>query len=659
MSALNQGEKAALRGLLSEISARSGLRPRHAQQALIGAIAKAVAGSGPRYVMVEAPTGTGKSLAIMLSAAVAWEQRQKRTLIATSGVLLMRQLIGEARVIEAVTGRSVAFATIKGRRRYLCPVRARMTNNVGLALVREFEAGTWDGDLDNKATEAVDMDALTAGARECAGEACPDYARCPYQVAAARARQAAVVVTNHAYLISASRLCDEVDNPCSPKQGVVLIADEAHCLEETARQTMRRCLPLGDNFIAAIQRQWRVAHKAAKGLRLGVSDRLAERLAAELRALRQAASCRVEHGALVIPAGKPPAWLRPLVARLRETCSELVTVLDETLLPPVRQHAAIAARDALTVLSVVGRLADTIEEARSVLDAFEDERPATEWPPARWLQGGDDEVAFAWSAPTEVGPLLREMLWQRVDAAALVSATLRSVGGFGPTASALGMPDGSGALVLRSPFALDRQAVVEIPAMRADPRDEAFAAEVASVLPQVLRAKAVLVLFASRAQMERVYDLMPAELAADVLLQGSGGTTQEIMRRHGERVAAGKRSLIFGLASFYTGVDLPGRLCEQVVIVRLPFRSPGDPVEMARAEAYAANGRSYFREVALPDAGRRLVQGAGRLIRREADRGTITILDPRLKRTGWGAQLQRLLSGAGYRLGEKLDSRER
>lgn len=649
MSALNQGEKAALRGLLSEISARSGLRPRHAQQALIGAIAKAVAGSGPRYVMVEAPTGTGKSLAIMLSAAVAWQQRQKRTLIATSGVLLMRQLIGEARVIEAVTGRSVAFATIKGRRRYLCPVRARMTNNVGLALVREFEAGTWDGDLDNKATEAVDMDALTAGARECAGEACPDYARCPYQVAAARARQAAVVVTNHAYLISASRLCDEVDNPCSPKQGVVLIADEAHCLEETARQTMRRCLPLGDNFIAAIQRQWRVAHKAAKGLRLGVSDRLAERLAAELRALRQAASCRVEHGALVIPAGKPPAWLRPLVARLRETCSELVTVLDETLLPPVRQHAAIAARDALTVLSVVGRLADTIEEARSVLDAFEDERPATEWPPARWLQGGDNEVAFAWAAPTEVGPLLRAMLWQRVDAAVLVSATLRSVGGFAPAAAALGMPDGSGALVLRSPFALDRQAVVEIPAMRADPNDEeAFCTEVASLLPGALRARGVLVLFASRAQMQRVYELLPPELQGQVLLQGACGATQDMLRMHEAALAAGARSLIFGLASFYTGVDLPGALCEQVMIVRVPFRPPGDPIEQARAAAYAAHGRSYFAEVALPDAGRRLVQGAGRLIRRETDRGTITIIDPRLRASGWGRQLVRLLQGAGY-----------
>ncbi|HXF45344.1 MAG TPA: helicase C-terminal domain-containing protein, partial [Burkholderiaceae bacterium] len=543
-----------------------------------------------------------------------------------------------------------ALATIKGRRRYLCPARVRLTK-ARLNLAREFDAGVWDGDLDDKGiAEEPDSDTFTSGARECAGEACPDYNRCPYRVATERAQKAAVVVTNHAYLISASRLGEDAGHPCSPKEGVVLIVDEAHCLEDTARQILRRSLPLGEKFIATIQGQWRVAHKAANGLRLGVPEHIVGRLSAELRALRQAANCRAEQGALVIPAGKPPAWLRPLVARLRGTCAELMSVLDERLLPAVRQNATIAARSALPVLSVVGRLADAIEQAESVLAAFEDERPAKEWPPARWLEGGGDEVAFAWSAPIEVGPLLRAMLWERVDAAALVSATLRSVGGFAPAAGALGMPDGSGALALRSPFALNRQAVVEIPAMRADPSDEeAFCAEVASLLPGALRARGVLVLFASRAQMQRVYELIQPEIKRQVLLQGACGSTRDMLRLHGEKVAAGGRSLIFGMASFYTGVDLPGSLCEQVMIVRVPFRPPGDPIEQARAAAYAANGRSYFREVVLPDAGRRLVQGVGRLIRRESDRGTITIFDSRLRNTTWGSQLVKLLQSAGYK----------
>ncbi|HPA02575.1 MAG TPA: helicase C-terminal domain-containing protein, partial [Chiayiivirga sp.] len=166
--------------------------------------------------------------------------------------------------------------------------------------------------------------------------------------------------------------------------------------------------------------------------------------------------------------------------------------------------------------------------------------------------------------------------------------------------------------------------------------------EVAALLPALLEAQqGALVLFASGRQMQRVAEGLPEALRAQVLVQGST-SKRELLQRHKARIDQGQRSVLFGLASLSEGVDLPGAYCTHLILAKLPFAVPDDPVEQARREWLEGQGRSAFLERAVPEVGIRLAQAVGRLLRAPDDRGIVTVLDPRLGSTAWG---RRLLAG--------------
>ncbi|HBT59023.1 MAG TPA: ATP-dependent DNA helicase DinG, partial [Pseudomonas sp.] len=155
-------------------------------------------------------------------------------------------------------------------------------------------------------------------------------------------------------------------------------------------------------------------------------------------------------------------------------------------------------------------------------------------------------------------------------------------------------------------------------------------------LPEILAdERGSLVLFSSRKQMLEVFAGVPAEFRQRVLVQGDL-SKQELIRQHRKQVDDGKQSVIFGLASFAEGVDLPGKYCEHVVIAKIPFAVPDDPVEAALAEWIEKNGGNPFMEIAVPDASLRLIQACGRLLRTESDSGTVTVLDRRLVTQRYG-----------------------
>jgi len=162
------------------------------------------------------------------------------------------------------------------------------------------------------------------------------------------------------------------------------------------------------------------------------------------------------------------------------------------------------------------------------------------------------------------------------------------------------------------------------------------------MLPALLEAQAgSLVLFASARQMHQVAHALPEALREQILVQGST-SKRELLARHKARIDQGQRSVLFGLASLSEGVDLPGAYCTHLVVVKLPFAVPDDPVEQTRREWIEAQGRSAFHERSVPEVGIRLAQAVGRLLRTPEDHGRVTVLDPRLASTPWG---RRLLAG--------------
>ena len=265
-------------------------------------------------------------------------------------------------------------------------------------------------------------------------------------------------------------------------------------------------------------------------------------------------------------------------------------------------------------------------------------------PIARWLtlvdagQGLRDMELN--SSPILAAKTLQSSLWSRCYGAVLTSATLTALGSFKRFSMRAGLYEDASFEVVPSPFNHAEAGQLHVPAMSCDAGDaQAHTDALIEMLPQLLdKAVGSLVLFASRKQLNAVYEGVPLSLRSLILAQGEL-PKHDILRQHRERLDAGKGSVIFGLASFAEGVDLPGKYCSHVVIAKIPFAVPEDPVEEALAEWISANNGNPFMEITVPDAAVRLIQASGRLLRSESDRGKISILDRRIVTRQYGRKM--------------------
>ncbi len=656
---LTEQEKRLLRDGLRRLAANMhGYRERREQLRLMGAVALAAAAGarqdaceGANIAVVEAPTGTGKSAALVLSAAVMAHTRGKRLVMSTATVALMEQLRDKDLPLIA---QSVPFplrvAVAKGRQRYACIVRLRETTALQ-ALAEDFDAGRWNGDVDALDTPVTpeQWQSITNDEAGCLGEACRHRQRCPYLLARDEARDADLLITNHHFVTAA--LQSEEAGGLPDLRDTIAVFDEAHALPETALNALTRSFAPRATA-AAVADMPELAQRIAKGLRLpsALPQTVAAAAGPLVAALHElAAACSRLIGArgaqrASLPAGPLPQ-LAPALRGLREHGQAMLDAMQ-----PLREAVlARAAQEPAAAERVIGWMAPALRTLRNALQTctmFGDERPAQDEPPARWIEAAQaaDAPLRLNAAPLSSAPFLAERLWTKVCAAAAASATLRACGSFEPFLrdSGLNGLHRLRTMALPSPFRHHHLSTLLVPQLAADPRDaQAHTAEVLALLPTLLHCQGTLVLFCSATQMQAVRAALPERIASRILMQGALGKAA-LLREHRRRIERGEVSIIFGLASFYEGVDLPGRLLEHVIIAKLPFRSPGEPIEQARAAALAAQGRSYFEEVALPEVSLRLQQAVGRLIRSEADRGTVTILDRRIGQTHWG---RRLLAG--------------
>jgi ATP-dependent DNA helicase DinG len=643
---------------------------RPGQRRMLRAVARAF--EQGRHLLVEAGTGTGKSLAYLLPA-LAWARAGGgRVVIATHTVNLQEQLL-EREIPLARRHLPVRTALLKGRGHYLCLklweeqlAREPDAASAGLAArVAAWLSVTRTGDREELGFMGEDEErwaALSCEAVACTGKHCPWYDRCFLFRARRQAEEADVVVANHALLLADLNTGGQV----LPEHRHVVV-DEAHHLEDEASKSLG--VRFGERRLASYLR--------GAGQRLGALRRLWEpesRIAGDVgqRAARAAAAARAAEAAVDAAEKEASAFfegLRPWVGqRSGAGAHGRWTARFEP-----RREEDDAWRDLVaTAERLAGRLGDLAEAlggAAEALDPLVDERRRAELEAlasqagelaasCRLAVGGAEgwvtwaEVAqrrgrpadaVLFGAPVDPGPILAERLFGERDSVVLTSATLAVAGGFGFVAERLGLgadPDRYDALAVASPFDYRRQALLcvprDLPAARGvEPPD--YASAVGPFLVRLFRATGgrALCLFTSNRMLRAVHAWCKGPLERDgivVLAQGADGSRSRLAGALREPGA----TVVFGSASFWEGVDIPGEALSCVVLAQLPFWAPDIPLVQARVEAIEAAGRSSFEGLSLPQAVLRFKQGFGRLIRGAGDRGVAVCLDGRLVGARYG-----------------------
>jgi ATP-dependent DNA helicase DinG len=608
------------------------------------------------HLAVQAGTGTGKSLAYLVPALRYAVEREATVVVSTATIALQRQLVDRdlPRLAEALAGplgRAPTFAILKGRRNYLCLHRLDTgapddpddavlfdpfaVSRLGREVTRLRE---WAGD-----TETGDRDELVPGvteqawrqvsvsARECLGLAkCPMGTDCFAEKARAEAGRVDIIVTNHALLAIDALQGYQV----LPEHDLVIV-DEAHDLVD--RVTSVATAELGASAIVA------AARRCGRLIDQEVADRLVE----------------AADGFTLVLGDLPPGRIDELPAALGAT---LAAVRDGahgciTRLGPERKSEVDAATTRKLALSLLEEVHDT---AIRLLDAFDAEGPQRR--DVVWLTGGDSGLATPRPSTLKVAPLavaglLRERLFGTCTTV-LTSATLTLGGTFDAMARQWGLPVEQGAgekvagmatdkaipdgpkwtgLDVGSPFEHGRSGILYVAKHLPPPGRDGLPPSYLDELAELIEAAGgrTLGLFSSMRAAKQATEALRKRVETPILCQGEDSTALLVTR-----FAADPATCLFGTLSLWQGVDVPGSSLQLVVVDRIPFPRPDDPLASARQRAVEARGGNGFLTVAATHAALLLAQGTGRLLRRTDDRGVVAILDPRLATARYGSFLR-------------------
>lgn len=648
--------------------------------------------SGNHLGQLEAGTGTGKTVAYCLAAIVAAEVLKKTVMISTATVALQEQLIHKDLPRLSSIIPELTFDILKGRARYVC--RSRLEGVIeGVvpgsdpagelqdlfadsrrfapsavrdrqAAMRWFKssakklnAGAWNGDIDSLAQppDPQDWRQVQANAHACNGGQCEHFKDCAFFKARRQAAGATLQVANHALVLATL----QTDSSLIDAGNTLFVFDEAHHLPAIAAEqfSYRARLGASSRLLTSLRT---VALRHAKALPASTRpDPVAfgqlvtgctDRLAMLEHYWQDSQLVSADHPVHRFSEGRIPEDLVPeceqIVKLLRAIGSQVTSIAaalkePDDSKPPTEREAQSYAGVELGVY--LARL-DTLDKLLSAW-ATHDRVP---W--AKWIEWAEDAAgnapdAWACASPMTAAQVLSKHLWSQASAAVCTSATLTACGSFDffDRLSGMNRFPRRRCLAVASPFDYAVQGELRIAPMTHSPKSPGFSDELCDKLPALLRAHQYgqLVLFTSRRQMQACYGALPQDLVEQVLVQGVRSRT-ELLREHGRRVKAGARSIIFGLQSFGEGIDLPGQLCEHVVIDKLPFTPPSSPVEEALAEWLDGQGRDPFNELSVPRAAMKLAQWAGRGVRTETDWAVITVCDTRLITMRYG---QAILDG--------------
>ncbi len=673
-------------------------RPRAAQREMIAAIANAFSRTqtraegeeapkreGESIVVVEGPTGVGKSLAYLLAGGIMAQTRGKRLIVSSATVALQEQLVNrDLPFLVAKSGLELTFALAKGRGRYLCPYKLyqltqsnAQQNLLGfeapavlwdskpkpeeLKLLRDmadkFAARRFNGDRDTwpeKIDDAVWMK-VNNDNYGCLKAACPNRPECPFYLARDTLENVDVVVANHDLLMVDIGMGGGVILP-TPENSFYCI-DEAHHLPKKALSQFA-AQHSWNQAVWALEKLPAVTDKIAALTDKAELANLADEAAALLESLHEWQFHLSEEPELRPSENNESVWLwqdGKIPEALELTVSNTAVAARSLYKHANSLNDALAAarRDKDQNSAQIDRLSTEfgvfrarIEQITAAWDLLATVPAEGEEPLAKWITRRlDDKNDYIFHAsPISSASHLANNLWRRAAGAVLTSATLQSLGSFNLILRQTGLqwlPETT-TLALQSPFDFDAQGELYIPPVHASPKDPAaHTAAIVEWLPKLVsteEAIGTLVLFSSRKQMQEVALRLPEAYLPLLLVQGELPKAT-LLQKHHQAIGEGRASMIFGLDSFAEGLDLPGEACVQVIIAKLPFAMPDNPVEKTQNRWIEQRGGNPFIEITVPEAGIKLTQAVGRLIRTESDYGRVTILDNRILTQRYGRQL--------------------
>lgn len=637
-------------GVLSE--SLPGFEHRAGQVEMAARVEETLNGDGA--LMIEAGTGIGKSFAYLIPALLCGE----RVVISTATKNLQDQLFEkDLPQLQGLLGSRVRVARMKGRENYLCrlewqkfqtagDLKLDSRRNADLRRIAAWAEKTKTGDRDEIRGLRGPTDywrGISTISENCIGRRCPHHEECHLTTLRKQAHSSQILIVNH-YLLVADLIVRQTDFGEVLPEYDHLIVDEAHRLEDAATH----------------------------GLSSTLSGAAADRLATDLTRFLKRSS----------PELASPAAIRKLRRSYRELFETLAPERDdrpqlfhpESLPPEAREHAEAASLQLQALEGHLLKVRETLREhpppdgsdgetsaerflkrvteLRIELSALMTPRPDyVHWSvfrrEAARPEGGNGRATtrraptcFASTAPVHPGSELRQGLFDSLKSCVLTSATLALDGGFEYAADALGVTATSGKVV-PSPFRFEDQARLYVPRDLVDPRDPGFqdaAAERILDLVTASRGRA-LILFTSWGNLERVGRVLGTACPFPVLRQQRGGGHAALLNSFRNTPNA----VLLGVRSFWEGVDVPGDALTLLVIDKLPFPVPSDPLHRARAERAEEATGDGFTNYSVPQAALTLKQGLGRLIRTQQDVGLAAVLDSRLVRMGYGRRLLRSL----------------
>jgi ATP-dependent DNA helicase DinG len=572
-----------------------------------------------RHLIVEAGTGTGKTLAYLVPAL----QSGKRIVVSTGTKNLQEQLFfKDIPFLQQHFPRPLKVCYMKGRNNYACrqkiydadkeAVLTGLEEVADFQIIQEWEKTTEFGDRAEIKTLPEHSSAwskVDARSDLCTGQKCPNYERCFITLMHQRAAESDIVIVNHhLFFADLSIKDDNYEGGILPDYHAVVF-DEAHEIENVA----------GEYFGVS------VSNYRLSDLRRDISviARMKKFGTPELdRVLQRLDEISGQFFSLFGEAERRVAFTARSAFREdnEEIYDDLIAALDL-----IGSHLKLLQNPPDEILPLYRRAAELSMALRFIMEEEDDERYVF------WMERRG-RGTYLQATPIDVSNILSERLFDKIDTIVMASATLAVAGTFEYAEKRLGI-SGARTLIVPGHFDYAKQALLYVPQRLPDPRDPAFtklASEEVSRILQHSRGRAF-VLFTSYQQMRLVYDAVSLDLEYPTLLQGTGPRSALL-----DEFRSTPHCVLFATTSFWQGVDVPGEQLSCVIIDKLPFASPADPVVNARIESIRKAGGNPFYDYQIPQAAIALKQGFGRLIRSKSDRGVLVLLDNRITKQRYG-----------------------
>jgi len=602
---------------------------------------------GNRHLCVEAGTGTGKTLAYLLPAIFS----NRRVVISTATKNLQEQLFSkDIPFLEKALGRKFPVCYMKGRSNYLCWNKLEAIEGAAylfsphdpeyLKLIKKWAQETDTGDRAELAELPEDIllwHHLDARRETCSGQKCRNFDACFVTKVRQQALQSDIIIVNH-HLFFADLALRQGDFGSVLPDYAILIFDEAHELEDVATQ-----------YFGVMASNYRIEELARD------TDRV------------------------LIETGASSTFLSDQISKLSERSKDFFTTFQRRegryILRPLGSGAGI--RRGINGIDAVSgpyrALRSQLEVLRTSLNNLPVQSDSVEALARRTLELENDlseilesdsnehvywcEIrgrgVFLWASPINIAEIMKERLFSRVDSAILTSATLSTGGNFQFAKSRLGLEEAD-ELIVPSHFDFANQSILYVPRNLPEPREEGWVSQACRELETILEASKgrAFILFTSYSQMEQVYESLKNRLPYPMLIQGekSKSALLDIFRNT-------PNAVLFATSSFWQGVDVQGEQLSCVVIDKLPFSVPSDPVVAARISQINESGGNAFYDYQIPTATILLKQGMGRLIRSKADRGILALLDKRILTKSYGKMFLKSLPPAPLTHDSKIVSR--